>query len=81
LAVAALSAHNVWAVGDNGDSYDPIVIVEHYNGKRWRVVNSPNVPSGHGELNNVAVIPAHNVWAVGDNQSNFISAHRYHKRA
>ena len=51
--VTAISANNVWAVGDGG--------IEHWNGKEWSIV--PN-PAG-GTLEAVTAISANNIWAVG----------------
>ena len=42
--VAAVNDHNVWAVGSTSHDgwYNTRSLVEHYNGRRWRVVPSPN---------------------------------------
>ncbi len=72
-AVSVVSATNVWAVGCYGSA--PCVglavdggntLVEHWNGKKWDLVASPN-PSGSGRslLLGVSAVSAKNVWAVG----------------
>ena len=71
--VAAISASDVWAVGEYvfgaGRATEPLI--EHYDGSKWRVVSSPKVGTAD-ELNGVAAISASNVWAVG--QSNLAGA-------
>jgi hypothetical protein len=64
--VAALSANDVWAVGD----YSNIggfhrTLVEHWNGSVWSVVGSPNPGASDNWLNGVAAVAANDVWAVG----------------
>ena len=65
MAVAAVEADDVWAVGSTsfGDRERPLAI--HWNGSRWEVVAVP----GRGELNDVAAIAANDVWAVGTTTS------------
>jgi hypothetical protein len=64
--VAALSPGNVWAVGNYGGiNATAQTLIEHWNGKAWRILPSPNVGSGANTLNGVAAISADNVWAVG----------------
>jgi hypothetical protein len=63
-SVAALSATNVWAVGysnNYGLPYRPRRLIEHWDGRRWRIVPSP----GHGMLSAVGGAAADDVWAVG----------------
>jgi hypothetical protein len=65
--VATVSAHDVWAVGtsytNNGANY---TLIEHWDGKQWKVVPSPNLQGGQGnELDAIAAVSAHDVWAVG----------------
>jgi hypothetical protein len=57
-AVAARSASDVWAVGDDG-SYPPSSLVLHWNGSTWRQAAAPGI----GSLHAVAVDPGH-VWAA-----------------
>ena len=73
--VTAINRHNVWAVG-----YDASVtngprntLIEHWNGRRWKHVPSPNPGDSNGTLGNilagVAASSASNVWAVGQYES------------
>jgi len=70
--VAAVSARNVWAVGNyfrratNGrHSFQTLVL--HWNGKHWKHVASPNPGKlGHpNRLYDVAATSATEIWAVG----------------
>jgi len=62
-AVAAVSANDVWAVGNAGAN----TLAEHWNGSQWNIVQTPN-PAGSGaqaELEGVTAITSSDVWAVG----------------
>jgi hypothetical protein len=71
-AVAAVSSHNVWAVGEyfhrgasGRHSFQTLVL--HWNGKRWKRSPSPN-PGGLGHenaLDAVAADPSGHLWAAG----------------
>ncbi|HEU0297110.1 MAG TPA: hypothetical protein VFR47_30500 [Anaerolineales bacterium] len=70
-AVTAVSANDVWAVGFSPHpSGTPLYIrqtlIEHWDGRNWSVVPSPN-PAGDTdvELNGVDAISSSDVWAVG----------------
>ena len=65
--VAAMSASDAWAVGNYNKGTVRKMLVEHWNGKTWKVQPSPS-PSGSGtypSLSGVAVVSASDVWAVG----------------
>lgn len=71
--VVALSPDNVWAVGDStpgltGQSAT-VTLVEHYNGKEWSIVPSPNVgPANQFQSNRLFGITgtaANDLWAFG----------------
>jgi hypothetical protein len=68
--VTEVSAHNVWAVGGHfiivGDERLEQTLIEHWNGKQWSIVTSPNVSgSTNDSLNGVEEVSARNIWAVG----------------
>jgi len=71
-AVAARSRSDVWAVGE-ATNVAPAgtsnTLVEHWDGKRWAVVPSPDVRAASGRpynhLFSVAVTAPHDAWAVG----------------
>jgi hypothetical protein len=66
MGVAVAGSHNVWAVGEysqHGTVYR--TLVEHWNGRSWTIVHSPNVGPSHNALAAVTVGGGRNVWAVG----------------
>ena len=66
-AVAASGANDVWAVGDYidvGEQCPEPGLSAHWNGRRWKVVPSPN-PLGCVNLNSVAAISPHDAWVGG----------------
>ena len=67
-AVSAVpgKANDVWAVGGitAGLGYAGTA-AEHWNGKTWKVVPTPNPLANHGALHGVTAVSASNVWAVG----------------
>jgi hypothetical protein len=65
-AVAALASNDVWAVGNFNNSTTKTVrtLIEHWDGKTWKVISSPHVSSSG--LEGVARIPGTNeLWTVG----------------
>jgi hypothetical protein len=67
-SVTATSSSNAWAVGFRFNGTANQTLVEHWNGKSWKVQASPN-PGGSGKTNalrGVAATSATNAWAVGD---------------
>ncbi len=66
LAVAAVSASDVWAVGDSSNTTTGAIktLIEHWDGTSWSVVASPNV-SSQNYLLGVAAASTNDVWAVG----------------
>ncbi len=73
-SVAAVSPTDIWAVGDSVDAPTTSVqtLVEHYDGRTWKVVASPNpLPKAFLDQNvlvSVHAASASNVWAVGYQQ-------------
>ena len=65
--VAALSACNVWVVGDyaNTGTGPRLTVAEHWNGTSWKVLHTPS-PGSFNLLTAVRATSASNVWAVGD---------------
>src|SRR5690242_16864628 len=46
-AAAAVSADDIWAVGNTSDMNGAQTLIEHWDGTRWSIVASPNPPSSH----------------------------------
>ncbi len=70
LGVAATSARNAWAVGQTAykNSCAPrcATVIEHWNGRTWKLVPSPNPPSASlNVLFSVAPTSRRNAWAAG----------------
>jgi hypothetical protein len=63
VGVAAISPTDVWAVGSNNQGK---TFTEHWNGKRWQVVASPNAGKQQNILNAVVAVSTDDVWAVGE---------------
>jgi hypothetical protein len=62
--VVAISGSNAWAVGDYFVGAETVTLTEHWNGKSWSGVPSPNVGVGDS-LFGVYAVSASNVWAAG----------------
>lgn len=72
--MAAVSAKDVWAVGNYYSSKKDAeeTLIDHWNGKKWTVASNPNPSSSENSLYGVAAVSASNIWAVGaytDNSS------------
>jgi hypothetical protein len=68
FGVAVLSAKDVWAVGDYANaSGGPFrTLIEHWNGRAWKAVSSPNPGIGSNSLSSVTAVGPDNIWVVGD---------------
>jgi hypothetical protein len=66
-AVAAVSANDVWAVGDYSNGTIDQTLLEHWDGSTWSVAPSPNVGTHNNDLYGIAAAPASSGawWAVG----------------
>jgi len=66
-AIAAISATNIWAVGDHGNPAPETrrPLIEHWTGSAWHIVPNPDLGVGEHFLTGVAAISASDVWAVG----------------
>lgn len=75
-SVIALSARNIWAVGEfsnNGQGTEG-TLIEHFDGKAWKVIPSPSIASADNSLTAVAASSARDIWAVGyATASNFVT--------
>jgi hypothetical protein len=70
-AVHAISANDIWAVGEYDSVPDPNLsstktLTMHWNGSSWSIVPSPNFgPPQWGTLQDVTAVASNDVWAVG----------------
>jgi hypothetical protein len=63
--VCALSASNAWAVGYVGYGNITSTLIEHWNGRAWQRIPSPNVPGKSSFLYSVAATSPTSAWAIG----------------
>ncbi|GAA4634005.1 hypothetical protein GCM10023196_073830 [Actinoallomurus vinaceus] len=71
-AVAAVSAKDVWAVGDETVSGKYRALVRHWNGKTWKTLAVPSAVKGIS-LSHVAASSSTNVWVTGVDVRSFQS--------
>jgi hypothetical protein len=66
VAVAALSASNVWAAGFSSPTVTSTTrtLVEHWNGSVWTAITSPS-PGQLSGLSDVKAVSANDIWAAG----------------
>src|SRR5436190_736780 len=64
-AVAALSANDVWAVGNYLSGSVDSTFTEHWDGNAWTIVPNPNPGTARNYLQGVTAIAPNDVWAVG----------------
>lgn len=64
--VVAISANNVWAVGQTSGDSGPLTLTLHWDGSAWSVVPSPNPSATANSLSGVTALAPDNVWAVGE---------------
>ncbi len=78
-SVAALSASDIWAVGEyltNGDNGVYQTLIEHWDGKRWSIASSPNASTNNNFLYAVTKVPTtQQAWAAGVYNDNFGGSH------
>ena len=68
--VSVLSPTDVWSVGSdfNFNTQHFTSVIQHFDGKKWSVVRSPQFSTG-SQLFNVKAISANDVFAVGESHS------------
>ncbi len=74
------SASNAWAVGDKGPQNGLYFsLTKHWNGTRWRTVNSPNPggPTGATSLFTSTTIGQDDAWSAGLYRTDDQSLHSY----
>ena len=77
FGVTALSACDVWAVGNyRAVPTGPLLsLAEHWNGTTWKVVPTPNPGTNTNFLRAVSAFSASNVWAVGNADDSTLILH------
>lgn len=73
-SILEIAPNNVWAVGAYPPQNDPSfsqTLVLHWDGKRWQMVSSPNMPfPGRNTLTALSAVSSRDIWAVGSFSSN-----------
>ncbi|MCG3125362.1 MAG: hypothetical protein CHACPFDD_00180 [Phycisphaerae bacterium] len=65
-SVDGMGPNDVWAVGTWGHNYGEFrVLIEHFDGVRWRAVNYPTPGLNIDSLTDVVAVAPDDVWAVG----------------
>lgn len=65
LAVDAVSASNVWAVGSADLNGNRLPLVLRWNGHSWRRLPTTGLPTARASLAAVAAVGTSNVWVAG----------------
>jgi hypothetical protein len=68
-AVTGTSKTDEWAIGDtaiNASRSSYVTLAEHWDGKKWSVVPTPNANSGDNVFNAAVSVAPNDVWAIGD---------------
>jgi len=67
FGVAAVTATDMWAGGRTYTSNkgNSVTLIEHWNGKSWSVVPTPNQSSVENYLGKVTVVNARDIWSCG----------------
>nr|BBH85832.1 hypothetical protein KTC_05830 [Thermosporothrix sp. COM3] len=68
-SITAISANNIWAAGSYFDGTYTRTLVEHWDGKAWQLVQSPNVETAQDSTNkfrSIVARSAKDIWAVGE---------------
>lgn len=86
-AITEITPENVWAVGSvlsmpsspnslGGFLSGLHTLIEHWDGRQWSVVSSPDGATGtnsQNELRSIAAVSASDIWAVGYSYQNQVS--------
>jgi len=69
VEVVGTSSKDAWAIGDSWVSSvhnNYTTLAEHWNGKKWTVVTTPNTTGPDNVFNSAVAIAPNDVWAIGD---------------
>jgi hypothetical protein len=64
-SVTVTSQSSAWAVGSYKSKGKTIPLIEHWNGRAWRIQASPDPGTHSAELAGVTALSAASAWAVG----------------
>ena len=63
IAIAALSATDVWALGNNTSSHQQEPLIEHYDGSSWTIVATPQL--SNTVVYGMTAVSAADIWVDG----------------
>ena len=63
--LSASATNNIWAVGYTVSGTPFHTLIEHWDGQRWSMANTPNPPGSSSQLTGVTALSPEDVWAVG----------------
>ena len=69
VEVVGTSSKDAWAIGDSWVSSvhnNYKTLAEHWNGKKWTVVTTPDTTGPDNVFNSAVAIAQNDVWAIGD---------------
>ncbi len=69
LSISAVSANNIWAVGETFTTKESKALIEHWDGSNWQVMPAPASSMDFNKLSAVAAISNNNIWIVGNSFS------------
>jgi hypothetical protein len=80
--IAARGPDDVWAVGSSSDDgfLTTSTVIEHWNGRYWKLVRSPNPDDFQNELTHVAAGRDGALFATGHTSTGTLLVHRSHGR-
>jgi hypothetical protein len=73
-ALASLAPNDIWAVGSRHTKQGTKVLIAHWDGRRWKLIQDASLPVGSGLAAITAVSPT-DVWAVGHHGDDPLIAH------
>ena len=67
--IAAISANDVWAVGEQTIPNSTRVVLEHWDGSEWSLIPAGAIDGEVNSLSVVSAIAADDVWAFGSSET------------
>lgn len=65
VSIASISSTDAWTVGHTSTTSSTNSLIEHWNGRSWKIIPAAQVNPGQEALAAVAAVSRNDVWAVG----------------
>ena len=65
FGIASISSTDVWTVGNTSTTSSANSLIEHWDGRSWKIIPAAQVNPGQEALDGVAAVSHNDVWAVG----------------